>query len=72
MHCPECGGHCYQESADIGVGIIYGPNGCEECGWSDWPEYNQRENPKPHTDQFGGYYPPRTLTKALDAEARDD
>ncbi len=33
--CPKCGADCWRESADVGVGIIYGPWGCPECCWSE-------------------------------------
>lgn len=32
--CPECGGrNVWQYSADVGVGIIYGPACCGDCDW---------------------------------------
>lgn len=37
--CPNCKNEAWRESADVGVGIIYGPWGCE-CGWSEDDEYN--------------------------------
>lgn len=39
--CPVCGADAWRESADVGVGIIYGPFGCSECGWSEDEEYDQ-------------------------------
>ena len=33
MKCPECGGSCWRDEVDIGVGIQCGPWRCEECGW---------------------------------------
>ncbi len=60
MNCPNCGEECYRESADIGVGVIYGPWGCP-CGWSEWPEYNLLTGPKEYegmpADQYGMAYP---------------
>lgn len=38
--CPHCGEPCDRDSADVGVGIIYGPWGCM-CGWSEDPRYDQ-------------------------------
>jgi hypothetical protein len=62
--CPKCGGDTHQDSADIGVGVIYGPRGCVECGWSESEEYDMtiEANRKPdskggYKDQFGGYHP---------------
>lgn len=63
--CPKCGGETHQDSVDVGVGMIFGPRGCTECGWSEDEEYNMTnpENRKPtehggYKDQFGGYHPP--------------
>ena len=61
MTCPECGvGDCFRESADVGVGIIYGPYACW-CGWSEADEYNQLTGPTAtngkRTDQWGWLYP---------------
>jgi hypothetical protein len=41
--CPCCEQPCDRESADIGVGVIYGPWGCPACGWSEDPQYDCRE-----------------------------
>jgi hypothetical protein len=63
MLCPKCGNpDTYRESADVGVGVIYGPYGCPECGWSEWPQYDRSEGPSPeqkdnpewYVDQWGG------------------
>lgn len=41
MKCPKCNSDgCWRDSADVGVGIIYGPYGCPDCGWSESPEYD--------------------------------
>ena len=41
MNCPKCGAQgLWRDSANIGVGIIYGPYGCEECRWSEDDEYD--------------------------------
>lgn len=37
--CPACGGETNQDSVDVGVGVIHGPRGCIECGWSEADEY---------------------------------
>lgn len=39
--CPACGRPCSRESADVGVGVVYGPWGCW-CGWSENEEYDNR------------------------------
>jgi hypothetical protein len=67
--CPKCGGEMHQDSADVGVGVIYGPRGCIECGWSEDDEYDMtiHENRKPnehgaYKDQFGGLHPAGSTT----------
>ena len=59
--CPNCQQSCYRESADIGIGRIYGPWGCP-CGWSEDPRYNLLTGPKRTElggliDQYGGITP---------------
>lgn len=62
--CPKCGGFCDRESVDIGIGVIQGPYGCFDCGWSEYPEYDSSEghcpadleNPDYHYDSRGGCY----------------
>lgn len=62
--CPKCGGEVDQHTIDIGVGIIEGPWGCIDCGWSEYEEYDLSTGRSPIdekggvTDQFGAYYPP--------------
>ena len=71
--CPKCGEDCDRDSADVGVGIIYGPWGCPACGWSSDPHYDrsggespgQREMPSHYVDQFGGATPKRAIKKGL-------
>ena len=79
--CPKCGGETYQDSVDVGVGVIYGPLGCIECAWSEDPDYDLSEGRCPvdekggAIDQFGGYHPPGSITaKAyrMVKETRDD
>ena len=40
--CPHCGEGCDRESVDVGIGIMHGPWGCGNCGWSSSPEYDSR------------------------------
>jgi predicted nucleic-acid-binding Zn-ribbon protein len=63
--CPKCHStEIWQESADVGVGVIYGPMGCPECGWSEAEEYDLSDGRSPVDerggviDQYGGYHPP--------------
>lgn len=63
--CPACGGGCCRESADVGIGIIYGPWGCP-CGWSEDERYNLLAGPKltergGMIDQYGGITPREAL-----------
>lgn len=62
MNCPKCNAECWRDEVDIGVGTIYGPYGCPECGWSEDAEYdrssgdgNKAEAKLPgwHIDQWG-------------------
>lgn len=46
MTCPKCGEECCRDSADVGVGVIYGPWGCI-CGWSSDPHYDASNGPSP-------------------------
>lgn len=55
--CPNCGEGCWRDSADVGVGVIFGPWGCP-CGWSEDPRYNVLSGPKftelgGRIDQYG-------------------
>lgn len=57
-NCPHCAESCDRESCDIGVGRIYGPWGCSNCGWSEYPEYDSRAGVRADGDdrvfdQFG-------------------
>ncbi len=61
MICPNCGFECCRDSADVGIGIMYGPWGCE-CGWSEDERYNTLTGPKRTKngyvlDQYGGATP---------------
>ena len=35
MICPKCGAECDCIEVDIGVGTMYGPPSCSQCGWSE-------------------------------------
>jgi hypothetical protein len=35
--CPECGADCERMEVDVGVGNVYGPWACFDCGWEDRP-----------------------------------
>jgi hypothetical protein len=68
--CPKCGEECYRESADVGVGVIYGPWGCPGCGWSESPHYDRSDGKTPpgaadypdhFVDQWGCATPKQTL-----------
>lgn len=58
MTCPHCGDTCDRESVDVGIGMMYGPWGCSNCGWSEDPDYDCRDGIKRDgddrvLDQFG-------------------
>jgi hypothetical protein len=63
MKCPNCTRECWRDSADVGIGVMYGPWGCP-CGWSESDEYDQlNETNRALTptgyrkDQWGGLTP---------------
>lgn len=61
--CEKCGAECYRDEVDVGVGVIYGPWGCPNCGWSESSDYDVSAGPRYDTagrmlDQFGGATPP--------------
>lgn len=64
MNCPRCNEPASRDSADVGVGVIYGPWGCH-CGWSESPDYDLTTGPKERDgyrlDQWGGATPPARL-----------
>ena len=71
--CPSCGSQCHREEADVGIGIMHGPWGCPECGWSESPEYDQLDGLTYseggyRTDQYGWLYP----TERRDAAKEPD
>ena len=74
MNCPKCGGHCDRDSVDVGVGVIHGPWGCEECRWSEDSEYDLSDGRSSFDekggmiDQYGSYYPKPNIEKWVDKE----
>lgn len=61
--CPKCGGEVFHHTVNVGVGIIEGPWGCVDCGWSESEEYDLSggrsaiDEKGGVMDQFGAYYP---------------
>ena len=62
--CPKCGcTELHRDEVDIGVGTIYGPWGCPECGWSEGSEYDLSDGKSAvlddgsAIDQYGGVHP---------------
>lgn len=39
--CPDCGNFCIRDEVDIGVGTMYSPWRCSECGWSQQEEADE-------------------------------
>jgi hypothetical protein len=77
-HCYKFGGiqiAVWRDSVDVGVGVIHGPWGCGNCGWSSDPEYDRRdgdspaqiEHPDAFVDQYGGLTPRKRLQDKLNA-----
>jgi len=54
LKCPECSEACDRDAVDVGVGVIYGPWGCNTCGWSEDPKYNH-PTAESGFDPQGGY-----------------
>lgn len=76
--CPRCGEtELWRESADVGVGIIYGPYGCPCCGWSENEEYDLQKGggvqpDGSYIDPYGGLLPAdNPIAKMLAREAQD-
>lgn len=40
-YCPVCGGCIEHDAVDIGVGTMYGPAFCIDCGWSEGNEQDE-------------------------------
>lgn len=66
--CEKCGADCERDEADVGVGILYGPWGCPECGWSEVEAFDCSGDNGPMRpwedhdgwtlNQFGRAFPP--------------
>ncbi len=65
MNCPECGEEdLHREEVDVGVGVITGPFGCLNCGWSEDPYFDsthgpcqaQKDNPGWIVSPIGGMF----------------
>lgn len=73
QNCPKCGEGCYRDFVDVEVGVIHGPWGCPNCGWSEYSEYDrsegespaQKEHPNYYVDQYGVMTPKRSLKDAV-------
>lgn len=65
VKCEKCETSCERDEVDVGVGIIYGPWGCPNCGWSEDPKYDLSDGQSNiHEsgwikDQWGGLTPPK-------------
>jgi hypothetical protein len=59
MKCPKCSEECNQDEVDVGVGVIYGPARCPNCGWCEEDRYNellkQTQNDVKHIDMEKNY-----------------
>ena len=77
--CPRCGGcDLYREDVDIGVGTLFGPWGCPDCGWSEDTAYDidfdggVQENGS-YRDPYGCLLPATNpIAKMLAKEAREE
>jgi hypothetical protein len=71
MKCKNCGNDCDRDEVDVGIGVIYGPYGCYQCGWSEDPRYDassgisqkQAEHSSGIVDPLGGYTPAKRSMK---------
>jgi hypothetical protein len=79
MDCPKCEEECWRESVDVGVGVIYGPFGCSNCGWSEDPYYDCSNGPPPAqvdepsgrvVTQFGVSHSDERLQETMDEVGR--
>ncbi len=59
--CPKCEAECCRDEVDgVGIGVLYGPYGCPECGWSEDQRYDLSDGKENITkegywvDQWGG------------------
>lgn len=59
-YCLACGAEAMRDEVHNGVGMVYGPWGCPDCGWSEDPKYDRRRHTTPaNVDQYGGLWPVR-------------
>lgn len=49
MKCPKCGGECWRDDVDIGVGTLHGPWNCRDCSWT-----SRNEEPEMGDLDIGG------------------
>ncbi len=75
--CPRCEEReLYRDSADVGVGIIYGPYGCPCCGWSESEQCDMQkgggvQDDGSYLDPYGGILPASNpIAKMLAREAK--
>lgn len=68
--CLACGAEAMRDEVHNGLGMVYGPWGCPECGWSEDPRYDLRRRSTPaNVDQFGGLWPHRKGARRCDMAA---
>jgi hypothetical protein len=76
MKCPKCGEACERDSVHNGIAMLFGPYGCPQCKWSESEEYDFSTDKNPIderggvSDQYGGYYPPGSLTALAHARRK--
>ena len=56
MDCPKCGNRCDRDEVDVEVGVIYGPYGCYNCGWSEDSRYDSSEGESIAQKEYGNDY----------------
>jgi hypothetical protein len=55
MNCEKCGEECERDEVDVGVGYVYGPWGCWQCGWSEDPRYDSSKGESPAEKEKPGW-----------------
>lgn len=72
MICPKCKKEVDRQTVDVGVGVISGPYGCFNCGWSEDPHYdcseewskgNEKREGDGFIDPLGGWFRDKKLKK---------